>query len=417
VSVLLSDLEWVRPWGFAGLLLPLVVLILTRLPGRPRTVPVGSFEIWRSLGEENRAQGARRQRRIPLDRWLLVVGLTLGAVALAGPERAQEPPSSELHVIVDRSPSMYLEHEAGGTRLERALARVREFASGDVRWVDATRPGLGRFRVFPAAWLLAPAVDRDEPAWSEFDVPGRLWLTDARPAALPRHAGYAAAGGAEVYGPVASDGTTRYDWAGAELVEVPSGVTRPHVALTGEWPELLREFVRDVWAPERGVSVHSAAREGCVLELRGAPPGAREETSAEVARDGWSASVRARSAGAPLEADGRALEEWLGANTVSGRSVLLSAAPGLVCSALVQMDEPSGDPAAFAVSWSRLFDEHLLRAPGVVPLAERIAVGEEGFKASAELPPGGGGEPAGVSAWLAGAAALFVALSLAARLA
>jgi len=414
--VFFAELEWLRPWGFVALALPLFVLYITRRPGRPLTVPVGSFEIWRSLGQPKRAQGARRQRRIPLDRWLLIIGLTLGAFALAGPEKARAEEESQLHVLVDRSPSMYLPHASGGTRLEQALERADEFLDGDVLWLAPSRSGLERSAGrFPGAWLLPPTVARPDLDTSAFDLAGHLWLTDRTPEVLPRRAGLVASGGAAVHGPVASVGSTRFDWDGGELREIAGGVQAPYIVLDGAWPQLVRQFVTEVWAPERGARVAASARPGCALELRAVTSAGDAEFAA--ARDGWSAGVRASVDGAPLHADGRALEEWLGANDGRGRVVLLSAGPGLIVSALTDFAEPSGDPAAFAVSWSRLLDEHLLPADGVIALAERVAAGDEHISAPQEVPPTRPGEPAGISAWLAGAAALFAALSFGVRLA
>jgi len=43
----------------------------------------------------------------------------------------------------------------------------------------------------------------------------------------------------------------------------------------------------------------------------------------------------------------------------------------------------AADPAAFAVSWARLFDACLLPAPGVVSLAERLDAGPASLSAPA----------------------------------
>ena len=48
---------------------------------------------------------------------------------------------------------------------------------------------------------------------------------------------------------------------------------------------------------------------------------------------------------------------------------------GAVLVGLTGLDGPQGDPAAFVVSWSELFDAAVRPAPGVVSLAERAAAG------------------------------------------
>ena len=123
-------------------------------------------------------------------------------------------------------------------------------------------------------------------------------------------------------------------------------------------------------------------------------------------RDGWSAAIEIAGAAPDSDADGE-LEAWLAES--SGRR-LLSSGPGRVHCPWVSMQDPTGDPAAFAVSWASLFDRASLPPAGVVALAERASAGEE-----ASRPPRRDAETPGsrssslVPAVLAGAACLCAA--------
>jgi hypothetical protein len=72
------------------------------------------------------------------------------------------------------------------------------------------------------------------------------------------------------------------------------------------------------------------------------------------------------------------------------------------------MDEPRGDPAAFAVSWAELLDRAVLPPSGVIELGERLAAGEEAsVSPSSAEPPGSSSRTAPpLDAWIAAAALL-----------
>jgi hypothetical protein len=92
---------------------------------------------------------------------------------------------------------------------------------------------------------------------------------------------------------------------------------------------------------------------------------------------------------------------------------LISFEPGRIESVLVSMSDPEGDPAAFAVSWAKLFDDAVLAPPGVVELGERREAGKEAIVA-----PKFEAKGRGSSAWetwlaVAAAGATLIAAGLA----
>ena len=97
----------------------------------------------------------------------------------------------------------------------------------------------------------------------------------------------------------------------------------------------------------------------------------------EAQRDRWYAAGTASAKGLQPLASGVPFEAWLQGEGADGaRPVLVAAAPGLVRVAWTGLEEPRGDPAAFAVSWSRLLDRCVLPPLGVCSVAERAAAGE-----------------------------------------
>src|SRR6185295_3219467 len=60
---------------------------------------------------------------------------------------------------------------------------------------------------------------------------------------------------------------------------------------------------------------------------------------------------------------------------------VMTRAVGRVWSAWSRMQDPEGDPAAFAVSLATLFDACVLPAPGVVELSDRLAAGSAEIRA------------------------------------
>ena len=282
--------------------------------------------------------------------------------------------------MVDRSPGAHLPVAggAGETRLDRALELVREQLGeradpGDrVRWVSPFRaPFEGSVGESPPApWLAAERWPAPRPRWEEHDVPGALWVTDRTPARMPNAAGLVSAGGAPVPGPVGAGRA----WDGERLVAVGGEPAR--VRIDGGLPEPVRRVTR-VWAEAAGHALVGGGDAELTVRLTAGVGGRVEATCG---RDGWSASGAWR----PLapRAD-RPEEAWL---VDTGGAVVVASTPGAVDVALEELGEPSGDPAAFALSWAELFERALLPGPGVVALEHRLAA-KPAFLAPA-APPG-----------------------------
>lgn len=370
-----------RPLAGWALLLPLVFLLLLRLLARPPKVVIGTLELWD--GEPRAApRGARARASFPP--WALVAALALflGALAWLGPRPTEVEAARRWTLVVDLSPSMQLASGAG-TRLDAALASAREWLArqarpGDrVRWLAPQRGELelGTAEAPAPTWFRPRAEGEPEPEWELHDLAGALWITDRAPAVARARAGLFASGGAAVEGPIAADGHETVLWERGEL-RVVATETRPallvRVAPGLALPAVL-ERVLVAWSEARGFELARTPRAGTRLVFELA---ARDgDASLELARDGWSATGRGglTDAGtAELDA-----QDWLVGTDSRGTSqVLVRARRGSVQVGLSALSEPRGDPAQFALSWSRLLDRSLLAAEGVVALGERRAAGE-----------------------------------------
>lgn len=373
----MSGLEWTRPLGLLALALPIAVLLASRLLARPAEIATGTLDVWKRVLAARPRDATRSRLRIPPAVWLLAVGLALGALALAGPRRPTSA-SRELRVLVDRSPSMGLPLGTG-TRRDRAVAMARA-------WIGENAPGAS------VEWL-----ERRDSFGPEDDRAETLWVTDAAPRPPPQRAGFVASGGDAVPGAIAVDGTTRFDWDGDRIVEVPGAAPKRRVGVSGALPKPIADVLA-AWAEARGAIVGEGG-DSLVLATSGSGP----RRDVQVARDGWSA--RAVAAGAPS-----ALATWL---EDAEHRALVSYAPGRIESSIVSMSDPEGDPAAFAVSWARLFDDAVLAPPGVVELGERRGAGKEAI-----VPPKLDATDRGFSAWeawlaCAAAGAALIAAGLA----
>jgi len=403
---------WQRPFGLFALLLPLALLLLSLRRSRPRAVPLGTFALWTE--EHPTRRGARARWRVPLARAATIAALVALALALADPAAPRPAGRATWRVVVDPRPALYLEHtdEAGrpsgrGRRLDVALERLEREASRAGVALEFWRPGEGGLEPggasLPAAWRSAPELlgPPEDPA--RHDREGTLWLSAAAPNALER-AGFVASGGGPVPGAVAEDARGIWTWDGRALVLGPAPSERRAVALRGELPPLVEELV-DLWCEERGLARLRAPDESTHLVVHGDP--VAQGVPVDLARDGWSARARA----------GRAEpgETWLDARVDGRRVPVVTRAAGSVHVALAELDEPRGEPGAFAVSWAELFDGALLPRPGVVPCSERLAAGPTRFeppRPGREAPDPGPDWPWSARLALFGALALLAALLL-----
>lgn len=389
----LLALEWTRPLGLLALSLPIAVLLASRLFERPVEIATGTLDLWKRVRAVRSTDSTRSRLRIPLAVWLLAAGLALGALALAGPKLSPRA-SRELRVLVDRSPSMELPLGAG-TRRDRAVEMARH-------WIDENVPEA------PVEW-----IDRRRPFGPEDDRADTLWVTDVAPHPPPERAGFVASGGDAAPGPIAVDGETRYDWDGERIVEVPNGAPKRRVVVSGDLPRPIADVLA-AWAGARGAEVDAGNEEHSSLVVHAYHPDPHNGPARHVdaGRDGWRAKgsvlgpAQSSFAGIPLET-------WLADD---GGNAVVTFDKGQVDCPWIRMEDPSGDPAAFAVSWAKLFDDAVLAPPGVVELGERRAAGDE--KIVARLPQAGEGFDRGSGnfpSWLALAATgcVLIAVGLA----
>jgi hypothetical protein len=169
-----------------------------------------------------------------------------------------------------------------------------------------------------------------------------------------------------VPGPVAVGEGVLLTWDGETVA--PLAAPPRAVQIEGSLPEPIAALVR-VWARARGLSLAPGpgveAEADVTLRISGPARPQRAELALRAGRDGWAAE------GPVAGAADAALEPWLSADA----TVLVARGPGRVDVAWSRIEEPEGDPDAFAVSWSRLLDEALALPPSVVPLEERRDAG------------------------------------------
>jgi hypothetical protein len=385
MSLAWEGLALERPAALLALLAPLALWLVARARPEPPALATGAFPLWRELGGPAAERTRRARREVPPAIRLALLALALGALAAAGPRLTAARAPRTFVVVVDASPSMSLPLADGTARLDAALRATVDWLAahgrpGDrVLWRSSVHPGLELpLGVTPPPdWLAPPSSFAPEPDFAREDRPGTLWVTDRVPFE-PTAAGCSASGGPSVPGPVATAGRTRIDWDGSVLVEVEDAVpSRPvaPVPSTQAVPRELAELLA-LWARERGFGLDpTAAHPALVLEA--APAGETREVVA--GRDGWTARGTAIVGGLDDGADPLA-ERWLEREREDGaRETLVLAAPGRVRLAWTSLAEIGGDPAAFALSWSTLFDRSVLPPPGIVPLAERADAGAPRF--------------------------------------
>jgi hypothetical protein len=417
----IPQIDWGRPLGLLGLLLPVAVWLFAQRRGAPAAANTGALALWRRVALPEPPGGKRRKRRWTAALWLCLAALTLGALALGAPRRAVAADQQPWHLLLDRSPSMFLDR-AGSSRFafavdaacawldEQAIAprrRVWAWWRGD-SWVVAIgeRP--------PPAWGQVPDGPAPEPPYATRDEGHTLWITDRAPAMAPGQAGLCASGGPAVPGPVSQLGASLLEWDGSRLRSGAAG-SAATVGIDAALPEALARLLR-LWAKSRALRPVADASRGTSLRVTSSASAA-EPVRVVVERDAWRMAVDVCGSGAlAFDEHGRRLETWLstGEEDEPARRSLVSFRPGRIDVALCPgaMDAPAmdaTDPAAFAVSWGRLFDACLLPAPGVVSLAERLDAGGAVFSAPAPNPSGvarADESPAALLASLAAALAL-----------
>jgi hypothetical protein len=381
IAAAVLSVELGRPAALIALILPLAVLVGSRLFDRPAELATGTLDIWERVRAHRPTDPGRARRRIPPAVWVLALGLSLGAVALAAPRMRAPETTRSFRFLVDVSPSMNLPL-AKASRRERARAMA-------LGWLGRDEPGA---RV---EWM-----ERSRPFGPEDDEPDAVWVTDRAPTPPPRRAGFFASGGPAVPGPIAVDGSTRYDWDGDKIVEVPGGAQTRRVEVQGALPPPIARAL-EAWASARGVERTPGAGEiALTIHGRSPDPVHAVEAEADAGREGWTASGSADLEASVFDGE-NPLATWLA--DAHGHPIVTSG-PGRIDCAWLGMEEPRGDPAAFAVSWAALFDGAALPPSGVVELGERLAAGD-----AVVAPPRGspGGEPgsrsAACDAWLAAA--------------
>ncbi|MDZ4774466.1 MAG: hypothetical protein SGI72_15165 [Planctomycetota bacterium] len=374
---MIGSLEFARPSLLALSLVVLIVLwFARRAAAHPLIDATGTLEIWKRATSEKPRSAPKP--RIPPAVWWLAAALVSGVVALAGPRTKQTSSSNSLLVVVDRSPSMYLS-DGTKTRLAHALSiartKITALAFDEVTWIappyaDDEAHASNTFR---DEWLEAPRFDVAEPDPATYDRANVLFVTDHSLQNRLKKAGFCASGGPAVSGPIGVDGDHILVFDGVSL---KAGALVPqrtvHIA-AGVAERIVR--ITEAWASARGFQfepgfVIAPVPDSAALTVYGSSgPSAHE---VDVQRDGWNA--RATAVGPlPTRDSHGSIVNWL--TSTSGECVVASA-PGRVHIALRTIDEPRGDPAAWPVSWSRLFDESVSLPRGCVSIAERSSAGD-----------------------------------------
>ncbi len=349
---MIAGLEFARPLGFLALVLPVALLLGARAFARPERLATGTLAIWRRVLANPVPAAPRRTWKLPPAVLLLAIGLALGSFALAGPRIGEPRAPRSFRLLVDGSASMDLPIAIGAAQTRRDRAEVSARA-----WLALHAPGASVRRVV-----------RPGRIGSDDDAEDAIWITDRAPSPPPERAAWFASGGPAVPGPIAVEGTTRFDWNGTSIVTVEGGAPRRSIEVRGALPRPVAA-VLDAWAAARNAVVGPGDRAALVVSTAGEGAPFRADAS----RDGWSASVDLAGAAPDTDGDGP-LESWLA--DPSGRK-LVAFGRGRVDCPWTSMEEPRGDPAAFAVSWASLFDRAALPPPGVVALADRSAAGDE----------------------------------------
>jgi len=431
----MGTLDWARPGWALAFLLPLLLWLLLRLRHRPPSVVTGTWKLWREVAREAPKSAPVLKRGTPPWVWFCVASLLSGALALTGPRALSVEPPRVVTLVVDPSPSMDLplDEARSLTRRHRALELAALWVEEELEPEDLVRwvvPGIGvsgSGRTSPLEVQRSRPLAK-EPDWRLYDRPGTLLVTDGVPRLSLEHAGYAASGGRAVHGTVAIVGQDRVEWdrSGGRVIE--GGAPAMELVIEHEpghaVPEVLERMI-GVWAAIHGITVNHGQIESeasTVLRLSFETP--TETRVHDIRHEGW--STRLRGGGLTPEPVTEGLN-WLvapsGAGDEGEPTVLVRARPGHIRLGITAFDEPTGDPARFALSLGRLFDRYRRPPEGVVALEEREDAGPEAFRAPLAIPSAPRGKDAvpphlkagEIDAWLAGLAGVLALVAVSIR--
>ncbi|MFT5284597.1 MAG: hypothetical protein ACI8TQ_000754 [Planctomycetota bacterium] len=411
----LGGFEFAQPFVLAGLLLPLLLLLIAKSKVRPLQRATSSLRLWRRLNESQPIASASSRASIPPTLWLFTVALASAAMAASQPRMQRTSAGRTWQVVVDRSPSMFLnmlpahpysELNVLGepSRIDRDLCPVTPPGSAlrievalDAALVvlsDAWRAGdqltysspgrvpfeSDRLEAPPAQWLSPDLWPSARPEFDSFDAAGYLLVTDR---ALPiQRANLFASGGAEATGLIGRRGNQQLLWRGGEVLDelaVPPRFAIAPVSGLGAVGELFK-----VWCSTRGFELTHApsAVESSQPALVLSPTSFNsvETRTVEVGREGWKLRVELRSNSTAFDSVQSLRNVWL---TAAGQG-LVSWRPGQIsiewaATSNAELGRPTGDPASFALSWSKLFDEAVLPEPRSASLVERQAAGNRSY--------------------------------------
>jgi hypothetical protein len=378
-------IEFARPLALLGLVLPLALWWFARHAAAPRSHSSGIHDWWPPTPAAARA-GSRR--RTPVwARWL-VVALAAAIGALAEPHASR--PAGVWRIVIDTQAALELPVRAGGpTRLDAALQECEAWlatlpADTEVHWIDTTgaaartRAGDPLRREWPARARRGEVLR----ALDAYDAPHTVWLVARTPTPPPRHAAWFASGGAAVSGPIASgmqDGRrVRWVYDGANVHSEPDLSPARVLQIDAAVPARLAELAR-LWAAQRGFLTGEAQRPAGRLRveraaLRASVPAVPAARVTERAgRDGWQAELSGALSFATTSARSA---EWPLARADGSALACVRYGDGEVELAFDALAEPDGDPAAFALSWSRLFDASWLGDADEYSIEQRSAPGD-----------------------------------------
>jgi len=410
----MASVQFGSPLGLLALAIPIVYLLFARHLVHIERRLVGSLVLWRRVAEVE--SQARQGGRITWRTLLLFLALTAIALTAGGPELSLPREVRTWSLVLGRGPAGGLSNARaeGGvhTRLEGAVAAGVAFAKeqprGDrFRWIGVSGQVFeaGRSAAPPPDFLQA-ALRGPERKWGAWDRGDCLWLPVSGAGPAAQQAGVSRDRLAAAPGIVARTDAGTWAWAGdAEMgLQLAAVAARPVVWVSGAAlaeGEPLRRFV-EAWATARDADVVTSAAEA-VLHVT-SPARGEPVASVRVGRDGWLASATPASL---ADKRGLGLTPFLRTDGIT----YAGSAPGRIELGFVHLDEPEGDPAAFAVSWATLFEETVLAPPGVVAVAlRRAAEPQEKAPAGMLEVPDSTSWPLGAPLALLGGLLLFLGL-------